>query len=189
MAIAHICDGIRQQWASPQGLEHEKPILMNLVSIALHSKIRMFHNHSNVSLLDGGTSDRNRAFEFLDRYSVLRLSMSRRDISQTFCAGLWLPKSLCRPDLEFSSRWLRFVSCLTYFIVHQIERRRFYLRNINKMDVNRFYAQTKSFVTTRFEHKYRQNICNPESSGSFSASRPILKDFDDPSIENPVSCF
>ena len=94
-----------------------------------------------------------------------------------------MPESFRRPDLEFSTLWLWFVSCRIYFIMHQIGRRRFYLSNIHEMDVNRFYAQTNSCVMTRFEPKYRQNICNPESSGSFSASRPILKDFDDPSID------
>ena len=61
----------------------------------------MFHKTSNVSLLGGRTSDWNRAFEILDRYSVLRLSVSRRDLSEAFFAGRCVPESFCRPDFEF----------------------------------------------------------------------------------------
>ena len=142
---------------------------MNLFSIALHSNIRMFHKNSNVSLLDGGTSDWNRAFEILDRYSVLRLSVSRRDLSETFCAGQCVPESLCRPDLEFSTRCFRFVSVRIYFIMHQTSQQRCYLSNIHERDVNRLFARKNSCVMPAFKPKYRQQIPNPESSGSFSS--------------------
>ena len=166
---------------------------MNFFSIALHSNIQMFHKTSNVSLLGGRTSDWNRAFEILDRYSVLRLSVSRRDLSETLCAGRCVPESFCRPDIEFSAWWFRFVSCRTYFIMHQIGRRRFYLSNIHEMDVNRFYAQTNSCVMIcmiRFEQKYRQKIfATRNHPAHFPASRPILKYFHDQSIDRTNLCL
>jgi hypothetical protein len=139
---------------------------MNLFSIALHSNIRMFHKNSNVSLLDGGTLDWNRA---LIGGQLLRLSVSRRDLSETMCAGRCVPESFCRPDLEFSTRCFRFVSVRLYFIMHQTSQQRRYLSNIHERDVNRLFARKNSCVMPAFKPKYRQNIRNPESSGSFSS--------------------